>query len=825
MAQFLARLGRSSALHPIRVIFAWLGVLVLAAGGFIFAGATLSTSFDIPDTPSGKVVAELEEKLPDAAGVAATVVFTTDSDEPFTAAQEQAISRVIADGQSLTNVAQLINPFEAETERESQASEMAQNARDLDAALEQLKNGQVQLAAAEEGLIQAEAAGLVPAEILSQQRAELDAQKTVIADGLAEASSGKEQLATASRLLAHAEGIHTVSSDGAAAIAAVAFDVGQLELPDTSKQALMDHFSEADLAGVSVSFSSEIAQQVPQVLGVGEAVGVAVAALVMIVLMRSFLASSFPLVSAITGVAIAALGSLAFSGVIDMSSITPVLGVMLGLAVGIDYSLFIIYRHRTQLLHGMQPIESIGLANGTAGNAVVFAGATVVVALAALGVTGIPFLGVMGAVGAIAVVIAVMIATTLTPALLGLAGTRIVTAAAKKRHAAKQEKLRQRPPARTMSTKRAVLTTVLGVAILGTVAIPAASMRLGLPDGGSEPVGSPAHTAYTVISEKFGAGLNGGLLVTGELTGTETAAEQLETQLAVADAIGQLDSVTAVAPVAVSPDGTLAAFQVIPEEGPNSESTAALVEALRALPPVGGVTPIDVAGQATINIDISQSLSDALPTYLIVVVGLSLLIMLLAFRSILVPLVATGGFILSLLAAFGAMTAVFQWGWLGEIFGTTSPGPILSFLPVILVGILFGLAMDYQLFLASGMREAWSRGQHAREAVVTGLRSGQAVVTAAALIMVSVFAGFISSHSPIIRSLGFGMAVGVLLDAFVVRLLIMPAIMHMLGTAAWKIPRWVDRILPNVDVEGARLERGHAASAPASEAALVPPRE
>ena len=293
--------------------------------------------------------------------------------------------------------------------------------------------------------------------------------------------------------------------------------------------------------------------------------------------------------------------------------------------------------------------------------------------------------------------------------------------------------------------------------------------------------------------------------------------EVLARQLDIARLLADQKDVVAVAPIAVSDDGELAAFQVVPAEGPTSESTDALVRDLRELDIDGA--RLGVAGQAAINIDISEALADVLPLYLTVVIGLSFLIMVMVFRSLLVPLIATGGFILSLFATFGAITAVFQFGWGASLFGIHSTGPVLSFLPVILVGILFGLAMDYQLFLATGMREAYVHGSPARLAVAQGFRAGRSVVIAAGLIMIAVFSGFITSESTIIKSLGFGLALGVLLDAFLVRMLLMPAVMHLLGRSAWWLPRWLDRIIPNVDVEGANLERTHpphhtAAAAP-----------
>jgi RND superfamily putative drug exporter len=354
-----------------------------------------------------------------------------------------------------------------------------------------------------------------------------------------------------------------------------------------------------------------------------------------------------------------------------------------------------------------------------------------------------------------------------------------------------------------------VLTAVAGLAALVVIALPALSMRLGLPDGSSEAQDSTQYRAYTLIEERFGEGVNGPLLVVAELPAAVTGDALIAEQVRVGDVLGAEEDVTAVAPIGQSQDGVLLAFQVIPREGPNSESTEQLVRDLRDLSPLDGGVTLGVAGSASGNIDISEQLSDALPTYLGVVIGLSLIILIFVFRSILVPLTATLGFVLSLFATFGAITAIFQWGWLGTVFDVHDPGPILSFLPTILIGILFGLAMDYQLFLVSGMREAYAHGAPARLAVRQGLHAGRAVVTAAAIIMISVFGGFIFSHTTMIRSLGFGLAFGVLADAFLVRMLLIPAVMHLLGRWAWWLPGWLDRALPNVDVEGAALERRH----------------
>ena len=842
MAELLYRLGKASAKRAWIVIVAWAAVLGLAGGAFAVGFGTLATSFDVPGTASGEVIDELAEELPDYAGASGQVVYHAEDGEALTADQQADIAAVAEGLSDLPDVAQVVDPFETEQERADREQEIVDGRAEiedgqeqldagqeqLDAALDDLEAGQEQLDAGQEQLDaareQAEAAG-APAEqiaALDAQQAELDAQQeqldaareeiaaqqAELDEGRADLVEGAEQLELGADLLALSDGIRVVSEDGATALVNVSFDVPLLELDAASKEAVISYVEANPIDGVEYAFSSTLAQSVPNLIGVGEIAGLAIAAVVLLVMLGTVIAAALPIVTALVGVGIAVLAALSLSGVLDMSSVTPVLGIMLGLAVGIDYSLFIINRHRKQLLEGAEMRESIGLANGTAGNAVTFAGSTVIIALLALNITGIPFLGLMGTVGAFAVLIAVLIAVTLTPALLGLIGPRVLNRRARAKVGSVHHEDSGAAP---MGTWRAVLTAAGAIIALLVIAIPALSMRVGLPDGSSEPEESYAYQAYTLTEEAFGAGVNGTLLVSATLPGDLDETAELQAQLDIATALSDLDGVVAVAPIAVSDDGTLAAFQVVPEDGPSSVSTEELVRDLRTLPPVDGEYALGVAGQAAINIDISENLAAVLPLYIAVVVGLSLIIMIVVFRSLLVPIIATGGFILSLFATYGATVAVFQWGWGADIIGLHATGPILSFLPVLLVGILFGLAMDYQLFLSSGMREAFVHGAPARLAVMRGLRAGRAVVTAAGLIMVSVFGGFIFAESTMIRSIGFGLAFGVLLDAFVVRMLLMPALMHLLGRSAWWLPRWLDRIIPNVDVEGAKLERAHHA--------------
>lgn len=821
MAEFLYRLGRAAARRARTVLAAWIAVLVLCGGAFALFGGTLATAFSIPDTPTTQVTERLQEKLPQASGGSGSVIVQTEDGSSFTPEQQQEISALVTEAAELDGVEAVVDPFATEAERAAQAQQLAEGQAQIDAGRAQLEEARAQLDAGQaqldEARAQAEAAG-APAQML----AELDARQAQLDAGRAELDAGAEDLEAqalpaeqGAELLEMAKEIRTVSEDGSAAVLNVVFSETQMEITQETKDALVAAFEDSPIDGVKVNYSADISAAVPNLFGIGEVVGLVVAAVVLVVMLGSLVAAGLPLLTALIGVGIGALGALAFSGVVEMASITPILGLMLGLAVGIDYALFIVNRHRRQLKAGYSLQESIALANGTSGNAVVFAGATVFIALLALNITGIPFLGLMGTVGAACVAVAVLIAVTLTPALLKIAGMRVLSRkerAALDAHTEAAAAGTGRPEtvkAKAMGTGRAVLTVVAAIAGLLLIAIPALDLRQNLPDGSAEAHDSSQYQAYAAVSEKFGEGQNGTLLVVAEVPDASTEEESLAAQAEIARTIFDQEDVAAVAPIGSSEDWTVSAFQVIPKEGPTSESTETLVHTLRDMSPLNGEYEIGVAGSASGNIDISDKLSDALPVYLGVVVGLSLLILILVFRSIFVPVIATLGFILSYFAALGGVVAIYQWGWLSAVFGVETPGPILSFLPTILVGILFGLAMDYMLFLGSGMREAYAHGAPARLAVAQGVRAGRSVVTAAAIIMAAVFGGFIFSHSTMIRPIGFALAFGVLLDAFVVRMLLIPALMHLAGDKAWWLPKWLDKILPDVDVEGASLERRH----------------
>ena len=832
MAELLYRLGRFSARRAWIVIVGWVLALAVAAGSYLTWGGTLSSTVEIPDTPTSQVTDRLQEDFASASGGTGTMIFSTEDGSEFTAEQQQGISDALTEIADVDGVSATIDPFTTEAQRAEQTEQLAQGQAQadegrtqLEAGQAQLDDGQAQITAAQEQLDQAraaaEAAGADAATLaqfdgqqamIDAQQDELNTQQETLNASAAELDAAAPQLEDGQTLLDLAAELRTVSEDGSAAVATVSFDKPLMEVTPETREAVEDIASGAGIDGVTVDFSSDLVSGVPAIGGIAEVIGVAVAAIVLFIMLGTLIAAGLPLLTALIGVGVSALGALALSGTIDMMSVTPILGVMLGLAVGIDYSLFILNRHRRQLREGAEVHESIGLANGTSGNAVVFAGATVLIALLALNITGIPFLGLMGTVAAASVLVAVLVAITLTPALLALAGKRVLP---KKQRDA--EPVPVQAELKTMSTGSAILRVVAGVAALAIIALPALSMRLGLPDGSQESADTTQYRAYTVTAEKFGAGVNGPLLVVADVESGQDEAALTHLQATIGQQIMDTEDVVAVAPIGASESGEMIAFQVIPVDGGTSESTEALVHALRDLTPDGATDSLGVAGMASGSIDISEKLDSVLPLYLSVVIGLSLIILIIVFRSIVVPVIATLGFVLSVFAAFGGVTAIYQWGWLGDIFGVHQPGPVLSFLPTILIGVLFGLAMDYQLFLTSGMRESYAHGASARQAVTQGVRAGRAVVTAAAIIMISVFGGFVFSHTVMIRPMGFGLAFGVLVDAFVVRMLVIPALMHLFGEKAWWLPKWLDRLLPNVDVEGAKLERAHHAGPQSAE--------
>ncbi|GGP47831.1 MMPL family transporter [Streptomyces calvus] len=601
-----------------------------------------------------------------------------------------------------------------------------------------------------------------------------------------------------------------ISRDGTIAYASVSYKVSGMELEDSSRDALEGAAEDARKSGLTVEIGGDALQTVPHT-GSAEIIGIGVAAVVLVITFGSLLAAGLPLVTAIVGVGIGVASITALASTLDLGSTTSILASMIGLAVGIDYALFVVSRYRAELAEGRDREEAAGRAVGTAGSAVVFAGLTVVIALVGLAVVNIPMLTKMGVAAAGTVALAVLIALTLIPALLGYAGRRVRPAGEKSKllGGGRAAKKPQRPNMGTrwasFVVRRPLAVLLLGVIGLGAAAVPAASLELGLPDDGSQPTSTTQRRAYDLLSEGFGPGFNGPLVVVVDAKDSDDPQAAFRQT---GEDIKGLDNVVNVGPAQPNKAGDTATITVIPDAKPSSVTTEDLVHDIRDTgADIGSDTGADVlvTGATAMNIDVSQKLNDALAPYLILVVGLAFLLLIVVFRSILVPLKAALGFLLSVMAALGAVVAVYQWGWLSGLMGVEETGPIMSMMPIFMVGVVFGLAMDYEVFLVTRIREAYVHGEKPGQAVVTGFRYSARVVTAAAVIMIAVFSGFIGSSDSMVKMIGFGLAVAVLFDAFVVRMAIVPAVLALLGKRAWWLPKWLDRALPNVDVEGESL--------------------
>jgi uncharacterized membrane protein YdfJ with MMPL/SSD domain len=629
--------------------------------------------------------------------------------------------------------------------------------------------------------------------------------KAAVMDSVAKASKAEDVSAVVDPYKAKA-----ISKDGRIGYADVIYPMPADEVHDPARDDLEASAEPARETGMQVEFGGGLVTD--EAHAGSESLGIMVGFLVLAITLGSLVAAGLPLLTALIGVGISVGGITALTGAFDLTETAPTLATMLGLAVGIDYALFILARHRQNMADGMEPRESAAHAAGTAGSAVVFAGATVVIALVGLLVVNIPFLTVMGLAAAGAVIIAVLIAMTLLPALFGFGGGRLarlnrVLAFRPRRRKEGRETASVRYA--RFVTRRRVPILVAGLVALAVIALPAMHMKLGLPDGGSKPADNTERKAYDLLSEGFGPGFNG--VLTGVIYAPEATDEQ-QKQLAsgVTEELKGFPNVAAVSPPSQNETGDVTISLVTPKSGPASDETKELVEYMRAradeIPEETGVEAY-VTGTTALNIDTADRLAASLPRYIVVVVGLALLLLMVVFRSIWVPIKAAGGFLLSIAAAMGAVVWVFQDGHLAEVLGVAQSGPIVSFLPVLLIGILFGLAMDYEVFLVSRMREAFVRSGDARESVVTGYGHSGRVVTAAAVIMTAVFAAFLLDPDPVIKSIGFSLAVGVLVDAFIVRMTLVPAVMALLGRRAWALPRRLERIVPEVDIEGEGLGR------------------
>ena len=764
MSTLLYALGRWSFRHPWRVLVSWLLLLALVGGGVALLAKGTDNSFAIPGTEAEEGIQLLDRTFPQASGTSAQLIVVTAEGDAIDADPYRSdIADAITGMQALDGVAAVQDPFDE------------------------------------------------------------------MVTGL-------------------------VSEDDRAAIVRLQFDGQATDVPADTETALQDaaqSLRDELPAGSRVAVGGDLFSSSVPALSITEAVGILVALFVLIIVFRSLVVAWFPLVSALIGVGLAIALIYVSTAFATISSTTPMLAIMLGLAVGIDYALFIVARHQDQVRAGMAPEESAARATGTAGSAVVFAGITVLIALVGLSFAGIPFLTTMGIAAAVAVAISVLVAVTLTPALLGFARGRVVgwghrmlgagvgrTGARRGRRTGTgtedvadadddtepEETATPGPaaaPVRTnrwvgLVTRHPVITTVSVVLLLAVAAVPAASLRLALPNAGVQPPSSEARQAYDLTAEYFGPGSNGPLIMTGTIvTSTDP--------LALMEDLGrEIEQIPGVKEVALStPNETIdtGLIQIVPETAPDDPATADLVRALRAqhdrLLDEYGVD-LKVTGFTAVGIDISDRLGAALVPFGIFVVGLSLLLLTMVFRSVWVPIKAAVGYLLSVAASFGVVAAVFEWGWFADLLHVTREGPVISFMPIILMGVLFGLAMDYEVFLVSRMREDYvhsrrAAGRGGRDIAVAAVRSGftasARVVTAAAVIMFAVFAAFVPEGDSSIKPIALGLAVGIAVDAFLVRMTLVPAVMALLGEKAWWMPRWLDRVLPRFDIEGEAVER------------------
>jgi RND superfamily putative drug exporter len=749
MSRVLHAIARWCFGHRWLVVALWLLVLVAGVAGAKVSGGTLDNTFTIPGSQSQTALDQVQRDFPAAAGTSAQLVFRAEGGTTLASpANAAAVKAVLARAAVAPQVAAVISP-------------------------------------------------------------------------------------SASRL---------VTPDGKTGIATIEYRVASGDLRSRSITALTNLGAAANSKTLAVSAGGPALSAKAAGTGSSDITGLIIALVVLAVTLGSLLAAGMPLITAISGVGIGVLGLQGLAAVTSISNTAVTLAVMIGLAVGIDYALFIMTRHRAQLAGGLGAEESAAMAVGTAGTAVVFAGCTVIIALAALSVVGIPFLTVMGLAAAGTVLFAVLIAITLVPAILGLFGARLTprpgsrAARLAERAARAGDAIRStdgtrpgdavrrrergiRPTfgARWLAgvTRHPVLALAGSVLVLLVLAVPALRLSLALPDNGYAAQGTTQRTAFDTVSADFGPGFNGPLLVLADLGHPATPAAAAHTADAVAARLKAFPGVTAVSVPQLDAVGTAALIQVVPATAPSASATAGLVADIRGQ--AGAVNratgaSVAVTGTTAINADVSAKLSAALAPFAAIVVGLSLLLLMIVFRSFLIPVKAAAGFLLSIAASFGATVAVFQWGWLAGPLGVPATGPVVSFLPIIVIAVLFGLAMDYEVFLATRIREDYVHGGDPRRAIVVGGGASARVVVAAAIIMTSIFASFVLPDDAIIKPIAFALAVGVACDALLVRMTAVPAVLALAGRAAWYLPRWLDRLLPNLDVEGASLrDHGDAA--------------
>lgn len=607
-----------------------------------------------------------------------------------------------------------------------------------------------------------------------------------------------------------------ISDDGRAALVSLTLNVS--ETPNEEQLAEIVDAGERVEAGLPEGTEVVMGGQAFEIellaLSATESFGVILSFIVLLIMLGSVLASIVPIFTSILGVGLAMALMLGATGVMEINSVTPILAVMLGLAVGIDYALLIFSRHRDQLGLGMSLEESMGRAIGTAGSAVVFAGLTNAIALSGLAIAGIPFLTVMGIFASVAVAFAVLIALTLLPAFGGFLGERLRPKKARVAMAAGEAPhVRKATPRNPFSwwvgvtTSHPIATIVAVVAVLGVATLPAANLVLSLPNAGQSPAERSSRIAYDLQAEHFGPGYNAPLVITAGIIGSTDPLGLVEELRAEVEAVEGVDRVVMALP---NQHADTALIQLIPTTASDDPATVGTVERLREVTDSWEESrdiEADVTGFTAVQLDVTSRLGAAVWPFGFLVVGLTLVLLAAVFRSVWVPIKTAVGFLLSVGASFGLTQLVFNEGWFKELINLEKPEAIISFLPILLIGILFGLAMDYEIFIVSRIREEYVHGKSAMDSIRHGFVASGPVVTAAALVMFAVFAFFVPAGMMAIKQIAFALAVGVAIDAFLVRMTLVPAVLALLGDRAWWMPKWLDRALPEFDMEGEVLTK------------------
>ncbi|MFI0280152.1 MULTISPECIES: MMPL family transporter [Streptomyces] len=769
--------------HRIVTVLLWLAALVGVTVASAVAGSAYSNDYEVPGTESGRATAVLQEAFPGRGGDSATVVWHTESGDVRGGDVERRVTALLDDVRSLPGVAAVTGPY-------GPAQPAAADAPAGDPA--QARTGA-------EGTARAQ--GTAPQEAQGQNtQAQSEQSQNAQAPGGAQSARDQAAAGTAAEAASN-----QISADGRTAYATVTFDGLAEDIPETQARALVDTVGAASGDGLDVEVGGTVATLAK---GGGshtaEMVGVAVAAVVLFLAFGSLAASVLPIATALVSVGTAYAGISLLGHVMTVADFAPMLGLLIGLGVGIDYALFIVTRHRKGLKRGLGVAEAARNAVATTGRAVVFAGATVCIALLGMLILRLNFLNGVAVAASLTVVLTVAASVTLLPALLSLIGMRALSRRERRRlaehgpepevptgFAARWSAFVERHP-KKLGAVAAVVMLVL--------ALPTLSLRLGTSDQGNDPASTTTRQAYDMLADGFGPGVNGPLTLVAEMEGANDrlALNQLSDQLRATP------GVESVGPVAYG-GGDTAVLTVVPDSAPQSQQTSDLVDRLRSdvLPAAESGTSLDVhvGGITAAYDDFAQVIIGKLPLFVGVVIALGCVLLLLAFRSVGIPLKAAAMNVAAVASAFGVVVAIFQWGWGSELLGLGRAGPIEPFLPVIAVSVLFGLSMDYQVFLVSRMYEEWLETGDNRRAVRVGLAETSRVINSAAVIMIAVFLAFVLSGDRVIAMFGIGLAAAVALDAFVLRTLLVPALMHMLGGANWWLPRSLDRWLPRISIE------------------------